>query len=168
MSSVCSKLGIPDYLHCNGRSKDDNFNDDESLYRRFFIKAPYEEWEKNNQTSASIFPVQNDSYVRSEYVKEPIDALYNDREVDEGSHYYNAGILEVKILPIKQFKYSINGQPRKFILQPSHEPTTCIFPHSEVHVYENGNRIDSNKPRSVNLAIRVELIRNSRIIKRPA
>lgn len=169
MSEVCSRLGIPEHLHSKGKGKDLNFSEDESLYRRFFTSCPPEEWKNNTQVSASVFRLKDDSYVWSKHTTSHLDVLYNDIEEENGRHYCGAGVLDIKILPISKFSFTVNNEPRTFTLKASHEPQLCNYPHAELHVYENGLKFkaEDSKPRSANLAIRAHLRDNCTILKMP-
>ena len=103
MSGKCKELGIPDYLHRGARSADQNFDPEESLYRRFFTKIPSSEWQQDKAVSSVLFELKDDSYNRSKYSQEPEDVLYNEREEDRGSHYFEAGILQVAVLHTSKF-----------------------------------------------------------------
>ena len=167
MSDECSKLGIPAYLHQGDRNADQNFDPEELLYRRFFTKIPSSEWQQNKSVSVALFELKDDSYNRSRYSQEPEDVLYNERKEDNGNHYFDAGILQVAILHTLEFSFDINGNERAFRLSPFHKPTECIFPHTELHIYENETKIDytQSKPKSLKAAIRDFLVRNCIVIK---
>ena len=117
--------------------------------------------------SVALFELKDDSYNRSKYSQKPEDVLYNEREEDKGNHYLDAGILQVAILHTLTFGFEINDEERKFQLLPVHKPTECIFPHSELHIYENGAKIDyaQSKPKSLKAAIRDFLVRNCTVVK---
>lgn len=165
----CESLGIPNYLIKNERLATNVFEKDEKLFRRFNTDRPITEWQDSSNLSASVFPIRNDSYNRSKFCQTPEDVLYNTRIEDNGVHYFQMGILEIGIIALKKFEFTINqnNQLRKFILKPVHKPEICMYPHSEIHVFENGNFINENKPKSTKASIRDFLIVNTTVIKIP-
>lgn len=164
--TVCDSLGIPSYLQRNGRPEDNNFLS-ETIYRRFRSSANIQSWLNDQSISSSIFPVQDDSCNRSKYSNVPEDVLYNVRVEDSGAHYLSWGILEFDSDALKTFSSEVNGEKRYFTIGLIHSPLECMYPHSEIIVYENGERIDTNKPKSIKRLIRDCLINNSRIVKHP-
>jgi hypothetical protein len=168
MSEKCSQLNIPSYLYTNGRTADQNFNS-EKIWRRFKGSSSKDEWRKTH-ISAAIFPVRDDSCIRSKYSRDAEDVLYNDREQDNGLHYRDWGILEIETTTLFDFlphKIEQNGIVRSFTIDLFHSPTECIYPHSEIKVLENGNLINASKPKSTKTAIRDFLLKISRVIKNP-
>lgn len=167
MSEVCSKLGIPKELERNNRPPDQIFNC-EKIYRRFQGTSNIEDWKSDRGISSSIFPVKNDSCNREKYSTNPTDVLYNIREQDGGAHYFGTyGILEFSSDIIYEFENSsleINNVVRKFTLQLIHSPEECMYPHCEVLVLENGNRIQHLTAKSIKSAIRVFLIDNCTVL----
>lgn len=165
--SVCSSLGIPSHLHRAGRVNDDVFVG-EVIFRRFLASGTKNDWSKNSQISCSIFEVKNDSCNRSKYSDSPEDVLYNVRIEDGGNHYFSWGILSIGSDMFDLFTFQINGTTRTFSLKLEHVPLDCMFPHSEIIVFENNEKVDTSKPKSVKVVIRDYLISNCDIVKSPS
>lgn len=169
MNQLCQQLGIPERLHRNGRGIDNEFLEDELIYRRFKVEGNKEDWLSNSQISTSIFKVSNDSCNRSKYSEEPEDVLFNIRPQDEGKHYIDWGILSLQVHQLNQFSFPIqqNSIDRIFSIKVEHVPDDCMYPHSEIRVFVDGELISKNKPSSINRAIRDFLIEQVVIVKEP-
>lgn len=169
MSGLCSSLRIPERLHTNNREIDNDFRGEE-IYRRFNISGERSNWENNRTLSASIFPVDRDSCNRQKFSLSPNDVLYNTRPQDNGAHYLHHGIIMFKAEAVEEFDETLteNGKNRIFKLRIEHVPTECMYPHCEVHVFENGVKLDLTKPpRSIRGFVRDVLLEHSSIIKYP-
>ena len=162
MSEICDAFGIPKHLHKNGRDVDPNFLKEECLYRRFSNKMPPANWYKDEgnkkNISASLFPLNSDSYNRSKYCKAE-DVLYND---SSENHYLLAGIFTIRVSKIEQVKdiNTENEPKRKFTLMVEHTPKECNYSHSEVFCYENGNKLPygGQPTKSIRMVIRDYLL----------
>lgn len=165
---VCKALGIPEYLHRDGRPIDEEFNS-ELIYRRFNIAGNPSEWIKDKSISTVIFEVKNDSCNREKYCKTPSDVLFNTRPEDKGAHYEHHGIISFNSDVVQYFNESLelNDTKRQFTLKMVHYPNDCMYPHCEIHVYENGIYVDSGKPKSIKALIRDILIGACEVIKYP-
>ncbi len=99
-----------------------------------------------------------------------LDVLYNTREIDLGKHYYSFGVLELNCNDldyINNLPIELNGTERRFTLNPIHKPEKCMYPHSEILIYEGGVEIDIKTPKSVNVFIRDVLIEKMKVVKEP-
>lgn len=146
----CDENLIPKHLHLNGRVLINEFSE-ETLYRRF---------EKSHilpsgEISVSIFDTREDSVNRSAF-SEPNDVLYNTRALKNSEHFFNWGIVGVSTELFKEKIFPVNDEPRIFQLIPNHCPEECMYPHSQIEIFENGNRITKGqtKPKSIKTAIR--------------
>lgn len=167
----CSVLSIPERLHTAGRPKDPVFDEEELLYRRFFMLGPKEEWSMvGNDPSAQIFDLSEDSYNRSKYCEQAEDVLYNTKqEHNLGQHYNNAGILSLKIHQLLSddtivVDRNIPNVERRFTFGVEHAPEPCMYPHSNVNVLVNGE-VAPKRPASIKLALRLILRDYAGIIK---
>lgn len=169
MNELCTQLGIPERLHRNGRAIDTEFLEDELVYRRFKVEGTKEDWHSNNQVSVKVFPISNDSCNRSKYCESPEDVLFNTRPSDEGKHYLDWGILSLEVSKLNDFNFSFqqNSIQKLFFIKVEHIPSECMYPHSEIRVYENGVLIIQDKPKSIKSAIRKFLMDRKKIVKEP-
>jgi len=169
MSKLCTQLGIPERLHKNGRDIDAAFLEDELIYRRFKVEGSQEDWNANNQISVKIFPVSNDSCNRSKYCESPEDVLFNTRPSDEGKHYLDWGIIALEVTRLNDFEFSFyqNSNRKIFLIKVEHVPSECMYPHSEIRVYENDSLVVQDKPKSTKSAIRKFLMDRIVIVKEP-
>lgn len=169
----CSRLGIPKHLHTANRQKVSEFAPSETIYRRFTEPGTINQWKGNNQVSASIFKLDNDSCNRSIFCQLPEDVLLNTREQDNGAHYLTHGIISFNVgkfysllvPPAPAIKQ--NGFDRNFVLHLEHDPLPCMYPHTEIHVYDGSNRIDNSPPKSTKAIIRGLLLDICEIVKMP-
>lgn len=173
MCKICTQLKIPEYLHQRERVADSQFDETEKIYRRFSVDGEIEDWKNTRAISAQIFRLSEDgdSCSRSKYTKVPEDVLYNDKVEDEGHHYNHHGIFSfmvdklVRIGPVYQ-----NEIKRTFIIKLEHTPKECLYPHSDIVVYEVGKdgSVNINEPpRSTKTLIRNSLLDIIDIYKYP-
>jgi hypothetical protein len=170
MCEKCGVLNIPERLWRNERAIDNDFKDD-SLYRRFIVFGDKLTWSSSN-LSHVVFKLDRDSYNKSSLCTEPNDVLYNTRLVDNGVHYVNFGILELPCHSLDQINdipvvLELNGTKRIFKLQPVHSPEDCMYPHSEILIYEGDVEVNIKTPKSIGVILRDVLIEKINIIKEP-
>lgn len=166
MCEICSQLGIPERLHKRNRKPDQEFNS-EDIYRRFKAVGNREDWKKDSQISAAIFPVKNDSCIRQKYSQHPQDVLYNAKEENNEGHYFESmSVLAFNTGILDKFNQAItqNGIERIFKLSIKHDPIKCMYPHCEILVTENGEVVNQNKPKSIKVAVRDILLEYAQII----
>jgi len=170
MSERCKSLGIPDHLFTNNRQIINTFSPEEEIYRRFKASGTPEDWIKDKQLSAAVFPVDEDSCNREKFSESCEDVLYNTRHEDEGNHYFDWGVLMFQAGELNQFHNRITekGVHRDFVIELEHQPTECMYPHCIVNVLENGKKIDHKQPpRSIRALVRDILIVKSTVVKYP-
>jgi hypothetical protein len=166
---MCEINGIPTYLHRNDRDDDQFFSSTEKLFRRFYKELQGDLWVDDNNLTASIFPINNDSCVRGKYSKSPKDALFNTNATSENDHFLAWGILEVECRHLLDFKSEIKQKEdiRLYTAIPFHDPEDCIYPHTEIIVQCNGSILKENRPKSVKAKLRDILISECTIIQHP-
>jgi hypothetical protein len=169
MTKDCSNIGIPEHLHQGEREEDSVFSDDEKIYRRFFVSPPKSAWLNNKQLSAKVFKLEDDSYNRERYSNAPEDVLFNKDAANKIDHYFSFGILCLICEDIKTYSYEaeVNSNNIKITFDIFHKPEKCIYPHSEIHAYSNGEYIKKVAPKSFRTLIRDILIGFSEIVKDP-
>lgn len=161
IKNPCSALGIPERLHTGDREADSHFEENEQVYRRFWLPGPKETWSMiGNSPSARIFDLSEDSYNRSKYCDQPEDVLFNVSQESDGEHYANAGIMALQVSHIRddttEFTITENGNERRFTFSVEHDPLPCMYPHTNVNVLENG-KLAPKRPQSLKLAFRLML-----------
>ncbi len=164
----CENLKIPERLWLKENPISNSFKD-VSLYRRFTVTGNKNTWKSNN-LSHCVFKLDKDSYNKSNLCKSHLDVLYNTREEELGNHYYSHGILMLNcsdLIDINKLPIELNGTERKFTLNPIHKPEKCMYPHSEILIYEGDVEIDIKTPKSINVLIRDILIEKMEVLKEP-
>lgn len=171
MNDHCLRIGIPAYLHQNDRNPDPTFEGEELVFRRFFVNPPKETWlgKANQWKSAKIFRLENDSYNREKYCLEPADVLFNINATHSNDHFFNWGILSLKIKEIQGFSFQveINGIGRSVTFRLIHKPETCMFPHAEIHAFQDGNLVDEVAPKSLRAVVRDIFVETCEVVKEP-
>jgi hypothetical protein len=170
MCQKCLDLNIPQRLWRNAKVINNNFVGD-SLYRRFKVFGEKSTWKSGN-LSHVVFKLDKDSYNKSSLCSEPEDVLYNTRVEDNGSHYVDFGILELPCDSLDEINdipiaLEINNDKRIFKLNPIHSPEDCMYPHSEICIYEGDSEVNIKTPKSINVIIRDVLIEKIKILKEP-
>ncbi|OIN59834.1 hypothetical protein [Arsenicibacter rosenii] len=158
-------LVIPVHLHQHDRPPTD-IQDDEVLYRRFFVKGPTKDWKaRGKQDMAKVFQLSNDSYNRSSLSNES-DVLFD----DTGHYFANAGILSVSIKQIRSAAgtYTLEAQgripARILYFNAIHDPMHCNYAHAQLEIWENGTRAPS-QPSSMKTVFREMLSDNCKMIR---
>jgi hypothetical protein len=148
----CTISDIPEQLHRNGRPVVPDFERDEFIYRRFI-----------NSNEAEIFKLQDTSVNRSKFSQSPSDVLFN---IKDGRRYFNQGIVQLKVSDVERIECSHPTLPnQRFTLKLIHDPEECMYPHSIIGVYLNGQKIEKIKPNQVKTAIRDSLMAIKKQIK---
>jgi hypothetical protein len=172
--AVCKKLGIPKRLRRNNREPFNQFNDGgESLYRWFSPRIDFD-YEGNLSAAAieEIFkPPRDISCNREFFCQHSTDVLYNTKELP---HRYGHGVIRTSIELIDNhtflFTYSRKkGSTENLIitLKVIHSPEECMYPHSEILVLKEGERIKDVKPNSLKTVIRQELSQRFKVCHEP-
>lgn len=146
---------IPVRLHRRGRAINNTFTDDEWIYCRC-RPAGYKD-----QTDGAPYPIidsegliheqhirtQSQSVTRGRYCDGPEDALYDGTSgaflVEEGVFGFQYGHVNGQTKAHEQ----LNSRSYKICVE--HDPTPCIYPHSEVRVYqydEKDNTVEETLP----------------------
>ncbi len=159
----CFELKIPEYLHTKERTEDQNFTNQELLFRRF---SPDHYNPIHRSVSPASIRVGDTSVNREKYSKEPNDVLYNTRLPE---HYFNYGIFEITVGFIRDVTFTHPEDSSKvFTLRVLHEPSRCMYPHSVIKVEVNGELLENFKrPNTVKTQIKVEIANNCNIVKIP-
>src|SRR5690606_28772290 len=119
------------------------FQNEEVLFRRFYAEGEEDDW-RTPEVSVSIFPLRNDSYNRGKYSNLD-DVLFNINAKNRDDHFFSWGILSIKVEVLKdiQEKVDIGEQINTYTFSCEHSPETCMYPHTEVHAYKDGEKINS-------------------------
>jgi hypothetical protein len=157
----CAAIGIPPHLHRLGRNPVSEFSGDERLFVRFMPGVQL----VNNKPPPTVFTPDEQSMVRGKFAKTCEDVLYN---VNGHEHFFGWGIVELHVSQIETMATTISApQRREFTFKVFHEPEDCCYAHSEIHIFENGERVREVKPKSVRFYIRDELADRCQVIKHP-
>lgn len=163
---MCEELGIPHRLITPDQPIINEFNDGLELLYRWF--SPNLEFSHDGQlTGAILGQIFKDPYDiscnRSELCEYSTDVLYDH---EKGNHRFNYGIIQATVESIK-YRTFVFMQPVQGSSKPEevsveldiiHTPEECMYPHSEITVYKNGERIKNEvKPASLKTFIRSEL-----------
>lgn len=154
----CADLGIPEHLHQNGRTaENENFTPDERMFRRFRPKDSLSEIVKTN------FDFKSMSFNRERY-SNPEDVLYN---IKENNHYNDCGVASLTVYEIERIQIPHPDDKQLYTFKAVHDPEECMYPHSIVQVFKNGNKVSEIKPSSVKSLIRDEYEKSIMIIRMP-
>lgn len=148
----CEAKGIPVHLHQCARSPDQNFEEDELLYRR----TP----NTHGDLTAAI-KFNRMSVNRGKYCEEPNDTLWNEKE---GGTHDGFGVISFPVGALSGSWPHKELENVLFSLLPEHTPDRCNYPHTEI--IANRKEVDGSviplaniKPSSTKLAIREALAR---------
>ncbi|KFF22943.1 hypothetical protein [Chryseobacterium sp. JM1] len=158
----CEKICIPAELHWNARPIDENFIN-ENLFRRTRISIDSSKISEK-EISAAIFPIKDDSCNREKY-SQADDVLFNIMANDCDDHFLHYGIVKINSNYILSESFSPEGSRDNYTFKIIHCPTDCMYPHSEISVFKNNERVADHKPKSVKAYIRDIIISNCVIIK---
>jgi hypothetical protein len=146
-----------------GRGVDQDFPDDELLFRRFrFSNADLTSAIKFNEMSVN----------REKHGRGPDDVLWND---EEGGRYEGYGVVQFPVSALNnEWRHPDERKvPITYRLTPLHKPRQCNYPHSEVTAYESNRETQTTqlakdiKPTSVKMRIREHLQSHVRIVLPP-
>ncbi|MFA4795102.1 hypothetical protein [Leptospira kirschneri] len=148
----CDKEEIPNYLHQGDRKVDNNFSDDELLYRRFHKDFP------------PNFTTKEMSVNRQKYSHEPEDVLY---DINTGQKRINFGIAQFRIRNLNTLRIPHPTiQNTEYTLEIVHAPIPCMYPHANVYVKKSNVRLNSLEgPKTVKDEIRAFYTDNFEIIR---
>ena len=151
MSKECDDLLIPKHLHKEGRDEDQDFLGVEFFYRRVRPEMITTIGQRT-KVDPSAFSVKKMSCNRSKYCSGPEDVLYNK---DSDKHFTSWGVIALTVDQLRLAECRHTTKPDiLYTVIPVHSPSTCIYPHSEAIICENGVRQDDIKPKAVKTLIK--------------
>jgi hypothetical protein len=156
----CSKFGIPARLHSASKECIQDFDSDETFFRRYNPSnvSPKLEYPSNVYSTAISFE-SGMSVNRGRYSAENGDVLFN---VGDGRHFADHHVLALSGLTLQNWRLELPEVPqRHFVVRLAHDPTQCMYPHSTISLFENGNRVDDVKPKALKLRIKRELAKDA-------
>lgn len=161
--STCEELGIPNRLRKKEQDKLFAFERGELLFRWFEPNAQID-FEGKIGTSAvkgAFKPPHEISTNRSSLCKYSTDVLYNHKNLP---HRFNFGVVQTKVDSIKEYEFSATdnlGNDRfqvQIKFDVDHVPENCMYPHTNITVYRNGELIENDiRSKSLKADIRDEL-----------
>ena len=146
----CSQLGIPSYLHKSGREPDPQFGSKVELYR--WYRPGLQHLPTGMLTQAAwgrAFRDPHDTSVqRGDYCQDCTDALY---DYKGGNHRTHCGVMAsrmdcIQSLEPKQVEWTDhkgNSVTKEYTFVVTHKPEECMYPHSVIAVYENGEQLNT-------------------------
>ena len=163
--STCEELGIPLRLRRENRDIIPQFDDEsECLYRWFKPGLQYSP--DGRLSAATVGPVFSPPYDiscnRSSLCASPADVLYS---ISKLPHRFDHGVIEAQVISVQVHIFEVQqGSERLQVslqLGIEHKPEECMYPHSQIIVHKNGERIaDEVRPnKMLKTAIRDELAR---------
>jgi hypothetical protein len=151
----CAKFQIPTRLHRLTRFAVREFQDLEKLYRRVDPK----QIEDEGLAIASVrfrggMSVNRDGLDSNRISLYPEDVLFDTRSEN---HYSGWSILVFNVEAIRRFTWEHPDTGKRYELRLKHEPEQCMFPHSLVELFCEGERKESvqSKKHSLELKDRV-------------
>lgn len=155
---LCSDLGVPDHLCSFDKDLNIPFEDNEKLYRRISNEFPQNTDEITSEHLKRMFPLDRDSYNRSE-LSNPEDVFIDDK----GIRYDNHHCIILPINSVNTINHDVpdnNKNSRIFSLVVRYDVLDCNYSHCEIDCYMDGNKIDPKKnPPSAKLFMRDQLKR---------
>jgi len=167
--SNCTDLNIPSHLHTNNRPNIQNFSATENVYRRFPPNGydgqdyVFVESDGTKKVLPHVFHhgLHEMSVVREKYSKNFKDALYRP---DNKSHYFNWGVAQLKLSDFITNTFPTdNGE--FFSLTIEHTSYPCIYPHSDICVLKNGEKIIEIKPKALRTKIKNHYSNIAKLVK---
>lgn len=157
----CDELGIPKYLHRNGRPIDNHFRKKEWLYRRI----PPGGFLPNGQISAASLRISNMSVNRDKYTKHPQkDVLY---DINSTNHFFSWAIVKIRVGFLEELELRHPMHNEKFTFKVKHEPEECMYPHSVSLTLVNSTPADRDLPKTLRATFREEFRVNCVLVKEP-
>jgi len=167
------ELEIPEFLHAKDQLKDNNFNINEEIYRRFKLH----EWiSEENIVSASAFSLSSDSFNRQKYSKKPEDVLLDVKNFSKD--LLCDGILKIIIgnlyqlndLKINLFDLIHEQRTCSVSVEVSHAPHKFMYAHSDVIFCVDEIPITGKfkfKPNTLKTIYKGKMQKIAQIIKQP-
>jgi len=157
----CADIGIPKHLHQNDKKPDQDFRKDSFIYIRVEPGKL-----KKQLPDMNTFTTRDQSCNRDKYSQSPEDVLYDINAKDKKDHYFNRGIVALKVSELEKQKFThpeINY--RIYTLRLFHKPEECMYPHSEIHTHCN-NEYKKVKPEELKLSIKNYYRKHCKILRR--
>lgn len=158
-SSRCLELGIPAHLHWVGRPVDDVFTTTENVFHRIPPSSI-----RDGKVQPEAIKTTRTSVIRERDTHSPTDALFDGAE---GKHCKHFGVATLPVEAIERLEKSLPNADRKFTFKVKHVPMECMYPHCEIHAFENGIWIPEIKPSSVKTWLRIELSKIAVLVRPP-
>lgn len=111
--------------------------------------------------------MNNDSFNRSKHSTKPEDVLYNTKAKHSQDHHWNARILAIQVIIIQAAdlgEFPSGSGSCTVHFEVKHDPETCMYPHTVVHCFKNGETIAPLKPDQAKRAARDFFAANSKIM----
>ena len=160
---TCEELEIPNRLRKNGQVAIPHFRDGELLFRWFKPNVQID-FEGKISTSAvgDVFrPPHETSVNRSSLCKDSTDVLYNHKNLP---HRFDYGVIQAKVNSFNTYGFSSTdniGNERfqvNIMFGIQHAPEECMYPHTNINVYKNGELIKNDiRSKTLKADIRDEL-----------
>lgn len=159
----CEELEIPTRLRKNGQEAIPHFQDGELLFRWFEpnVQIDFEGRIGTSALKGAFKPPHETSVNRSNLCNYSTDVLYNHKNLP---HRFNHGVIQAKVNTVIgcEFSATENLENEKFQvnikLGVQHVPEECMYPHTNITVYKNGELIKNDiKSKILKADIRDEL-----------
>jgi hypothetical protein len=135
-NAACSSLGIPERLHADGKSEDQQFEKSELLYRWLLKTYP------NSELKESFRLIPDESVNRQKYSTYPADVLFDIR----GQHRVGHPILSFEVGQLERdFQHQEKDEMVVYSFRILHKPEDCMYPHCVVEVRKKGELITDAK-----------------------
>ncbi|MGE3802299.1 MAG: hypothetical protein AB7H80_14885, partial [Candidatus Kapaibacterium sp.] len=132
---TCAERGIPPHLHNNNRDSDPFFAEEEQIYvrvRRDPQRAYPPDW-----VVKDIGTSKDNSTLRAKYCRNSSDARYD----NSGNQYPHFAIGMWIFGRLNSIRHSQTSSEKTATIEVEHTPMQCQYPHSDVRVLINGERI---------------------------
>ncbi len=115
---------------------------------------------------SAVFSTRRMSVVRRSYCRRDEDALYNG-ETQEFYQDFGIAAFTVSHLRVESAMWRHPTENIEYRLEVEHDPLPLLYPHCEVVVLQNGTPVESIRPKSVKLKIRLHLAKCCQKLKQP-
>jgi hypothetical protein len=144
---ACDIPGIPDRLHKGEREADDDFSDDTKIFIRidpkYFLTESETEGDARTFVSQIAFRTSLQSCNRDKY-SEQNDVLFNINAASKGEHYPNWGVISISKDLLFDETFDHPSLALQFKLDLIHSVEECMYPHSEITIYEVSDNEKNN------------------------
>ncbi len=162
---TCEELGIPNRLRRNGQEAIPHFQDGELLFRWFKPNSQaIFEGEISTSVVGDFFRQPHETSVnRSSLCRYSTDVLYNHKNLP---HRFDYGVIQAEVTSFIEHEFPATDNLENDIFQVTiklgvqHAPEECMYPHTNITVYKNGELIENDiKGKRLKANIRDELRR---------